>query len=354
MARYKALIRYEWKSLRWMMIYFLLVAIGGVGLIASTMAGKRFEFIKHMGVWEIQTLFNREMNWSYGLVVSGLILGILMLVYTQFRDAKSIEVGRFLKMLPIKSTGIYWTRVGCGILTYTVPFILFMIGNVYVRMHNNDWLMDYYSLSQGYSILVKMESIPSILGHLGLMYLIITAIYLGVLVMQYLISNRIFALVMGVVLFMVPTYLMIILSYMMSGYADPRPGFIPIYGVRTREYSQEYENGERFILHYVDNQGIKVLVLLGIIICMLVIGYSVSKRFRVEDQGKLIPMKASRTLFTAIGTVCIAFIPYQLWTLRMVSERDLGMGMMCGLIAVFGVIGYFIMRKISMIGMKGN
>lgn len=354
MDRYSALIRYEWRSLRWVLLYFLLVTVGGVGALSYTMKVKALDFKKHMGVWEIQTLFSGEMNWIYGFMMCGLVVGLLILAYVQFRDAKSIEVGRFLKVLPIKSTGVYWTRVGCGILTYTVPFVLFCIGSIAIRLYNNDWLMDYYRLSPGYSTLVKIESVPSILGNLGMMYLVLTVMYIGFLLMQYLVSNRIFALVMGVILFMVPPYLMVILSYGWKGYSDfPYFGLIPMYGYREEVRFEQFANGEALILRYIEHQELKGLILLGLIGGMLVIGYSISRAFRVEDQGRLIPMKGARMIFIAVGTVCMSLLPYMLWIVGITSERDLGIGAMYGLIAVCGLVGYWIIRKIAMIGMKG-
>ncbi|MGL4346304.1 MAG: hypothetical protein ACRCTE_13985, partial [Cellulosilyticaceae bacterium] len=302
-------------------------------------------------VMEIKNVFTYEIGYHYGLLLTGLLIGMALLVYLQFRDAKNIEVGRFLKALPIQGTKVYGIRVISGIMTYTVPFVLWVLGMLSIRQGHQAWLGDYYSLSSLSELLQKSDSVGKTLGILGITYLVMTAVYMVLVLVQYLVSHRVFALLVGASILMIPGYIGTVVNQFVRGIQDIY--LVPVaYGVMDNEWSRAFQNGERTVINYVENIGLKGLILVLIIVLALILGYMSSKYFRVEDQGKLIPTPLVRWLFRVVGTVCIGLLPYfidAVYGLR--GGQQTYMALHIGAIVLTGV-GFVIVSKIASIGCK--
>lgn len=349
MNKYKAFIKYEFRSLKWMMLYFLIVCSGVLLLFSETMSGKRRSFLEHSGIWYISNEFTQELNWIAPFLLIGIILGVILLVYVQFRDAKNIEVGRFLKALPMQSSNIYWIRMGCGIITYTIPFILYAIGIIALRVAHSSWLNDMYSISIWQKRLSVVDSIQYIVLMLFINYLIITLVYLMLLLMQYLISNRIFAIVVTAIGMIIPMYFNIMIN---SRYQVDYFLMLPVlYGVLGSTTGESLMNGEGVTLHFISDIGVKIGLLLFMIGIAIVLGWLSSKHFTVEDQSKLIPKRLCRNIFIAVGTICIALLP-QFYVSGFAMVSEVNMVIHLGTIVILGIVGYIIMYKIAMIGCK--
>ena len=349
MNKYKALIKYEFRSLKWMILYFLMVCSGVFLLFMGTMGEKRKSFLEHSGIWYISNEFSQELNWIAPFLLIGSIVGLILLVYVQFRDAKNIEVGRFLKALPIQSSHIYWIRMGCGIVTYTLPFVLYAIGIVVLRFSHSSWLNDMYSISIWQDSLLEIESVQYIVLMLLMNYLIMTLVYLMLLLMQYLISNRIFAIVVTAIAMILPTYfnLMIDFRYQVDNYLT-----LPVaYGMMDSVTGNQVRNGEGVNIHFIGNVGIKVCLLLLAIGVALVLGWLSSKYFTVEDQSKLIPKRLCRKIFIAVGTISMALLP-QFYVSGFCMFSEVNLVIHLGSIVILGIVGYILMYQVSRIGCK--
>ena len=81
MNKYKALIKYEFRSLKWMILYFLMVCSGVFLLFMGTMGEKRKSFLEHSGIWYISNKFSQELNGIAPFLLIGSIVGLILLVY---------------------------------------------------------------------------------------------------------------------------------------------------------------------------------------------------------------------------------------------------------------------------------
>lgn len=352
MNKYQALIRYEFKSLRWMCLYFALGCLGLLGFFGTIMEEKRRAFLTHIGVWQIKNQFTQEMNWFYIMVLAMMSIGLILMVYLQFRDAKNIEVGRFLKALPIKSTQLYWVRVGCGIFTYTVPFLLYAAGILALRSYHNSWLKDYYSISMWEDALLQAESPIRIVGLLGILYLIVTAVYVVLLLMQYLISNRIFAIIVAAIALLIPTYIAAIINEWMNIDAFLICPFA--FGLFDSSIGESAQNGEMANISYIDQVGFKLFILFLIIGLAIGLGWMNSRRFKIENQNKLIPSQVSRSIFIIVGTVCTSLLPSEYVVFILGGFNQVSLGILLGSSLLLGGIGFVIFYKISLIGCRGK
>lgn len=349
MGKYGAFIKYEFRSLKWMLLYFLMVCSGVLLMFSGAMAGKRVHFFEHTEVWQITNEFTQELSWIAPFFLIGIILGLILLVYLQFRDAKNIEVGRFLKGLPIQGSRIYWIRMGCGMVTYTIPFVLYAIGVIVLRLYHNNWLNDLYSISIWQDRLLAVESVQYIALMLLINYLIITLVYLMLLLMQYLISNRVFAVVVTAIAMVIPTYFSVMIH---SRYRIHYYLTLPVlYGVMDSRTGDRMSNGESVGLSFINNVGIKVCLLFLLIGVMILLGWLSSKHFTVEDQSKLIPKRLCRNIFTIVGTMCVALLP-QFYVSGFAAFSEFNLVVLLGSIVLLGIVGYVIMHKIAMIGCK--
>lgn len=350
MSKYKALIRYEFKALRWVILYFMLIFGGYLFILKTTMELKYINFITHTGVECIKNIFVEEMKWLYPYLLIASLGGLLLLVYVQFKDAKNIEVGRFLKSLPIQSSKIYWVRIGCGMITYTVPVVCFVGGLIGLKQFHREWLRDYYSLGMRTEQLVRADSVLTIVVSIGIVYLILTGVYLGLVMMQYLVTNRIFSLIVGVSMFVIPFYIGTTIEEFF-GTGRKSGVLLPlVYGYSDNGLYRSVENGEMLDINFIDGVGAKVIILLSIILILVCVGHISSKCFRVEDQGRLIPMGQAQWIFKIVGTTCIGLLPLLLFAMNDVYAQEVSQVMIGGLSLVAGAIGFGITHVIARIG----
>ena len=349
MNKYKALIKYEFRSLKWMLLYFLMVCSGVLLWFMGTLEEKRESFLEHSEVLYISNEFGQMLSETTVFLLIGMIVGLILLVYVQFRDAKNIEVGRFLKSLPIQSSHLYWVRMGCGVVTYTLPFLFYTLGIVVLRFYHSSWLNDMYRISIWKDKLLAFESIPYIALLLVINYLMITLVYLMLLLMQYLISNRIFAIIVTAIAMILPTYfnIMIDFRYQVDSYLI----FPLAYGSMGSVTGHHLENGEGVNISYIGDVELKACLLFLAIAIVLVLGWLSSKYFMIEDQGKLIPKPLCRNIFIVVGTVSMALLP-QFYSSGFATFSEVNLVSHVGTIVILGIVGYMIMYKISRIGCK--
>ena len=358
----KTLVKHEWRNMKWMLLYFTLLSLGTIFLLKSSFESDYLSvlvngFYMNEGiVFENVYSLIRGMTPYFGL-------GILIMIYMQFKDSKSLEVGRFLKSLPISSREYYITKLISGIISYTIPFIIMTVGVLIVRGNNISWIQDYHNISRIPEIFIKQSSSINILSLFIMCYFIITATYTFLFMIQYLVMNIVGGIVIGFLTWLAPTFILGSLSviyreitfklmqsfkglYKVQDYILPWSYHINI----DSEYIESTFNNMGY-----NNENIAVLnnMIPRTIICLIIsvvcigLAYTISKKSRVEDTDNLIAFKTARKIFVIGVTVCSALLSTLILG-QVFSGRGINSFILVHIIMfIGGFIGFIGSRKIS-------
>ena len=362
----KALVKHEWRTMKWMLIYFTLVSIGYI-VMFNLGIRQDYMWMLRVGtstdksiIMDTLRTVNENISIPFGI-------GIVLMIVMQFKDNKSLEVGRFLKSLPISSREYYLTKIISGILSYTLPFIILVIGVLAIRTNNMEWINDGNNISVVSDIFIKSDSTTNVLTLLLLCYSIITATYTFLFMIQYLVMNIVGGIVIGILSWLSPMFIMVSVEYVYGEYifkglrtSDKILEYIQpwIYHIRAK-YSQIVplitDLGEyRGTAHVFIYEGILIKVAICTIITLtsVILAYFLTKKSRIEDSDTMITFKGAKKIFIIGVTVCSAFLGGTLLKKFFNNFTDINFITQHILMIITGSIGFIISRKISNIGVR--
>ncbi len=300
--------------------------------------------------------------------------GILLLVYLQFKKDKSIEIGRFIKALPYTNGERAFVKIGMGLMSFTIPFLIYTVIVFCIRAYYTDLFGEIFRVTAYEEIGIYLNRISVYVGVLSVTYIRLLMIYLILITGEYLISHNIGSLVITVLSAMAPAYLWTSITYDLDRYiykTEVYPiGEIP-HGIGyyvleiTKWLSAVYTNyidtwrgdikisGSGYSVSYtITDKGtiVGLIYLLIAIVCSLVIVRQVKKQ-RIENADILLPAKVTRYIFIIGVAVCSGCLLRDLVKLGL-NEVVIGYPRM--ILYVFLVIGLgvgaFVASKIANIG----
>ncbi len=202
----KALVKHETRNMKAMMLYFLLIAIGGILYFNSTMNSNYIDTLTR-GMRQDVSLVLDSVRYLANDITIPLGIGILLMIYLQFKDSKSVEVGNFLKSLPINNREYYTTKLIGGLISLTVPMLVLVAGILLVRSNNMFWISDIYATSLFPEILAKGDSIINIISIFTMVYMVAISTYTFLFTVQYIVMNISAGLVLGSLFWMSPMFI---------------------------------------------------------------------------------------------------------------------------------------------------
>lgn len=340
--------------MKWILLYFTLVSLV---LVFKLEAGLRKAYIN--GLVEGYHMNNSILFDSIDNITRAgtpfFGIGILILIYMQFKDNKSLEIGRFLKSLPISNREYYMTKLISGIMSYTIPFILMIVGILIVRESNINWIQDYHNISKTPEMYMKQGSVINILSIFIMCYFIITATYTFLFMVQYLVTNIVGGIVIGILAWLAPTSIVFSLHGIYAGVLQ-----INYNGIS--EYIQPWVYHLYPNRKYIDiilnnaNYGVDILVfdsiIIKTIICLIIyvictaLAYIISENARVEDMDNLIPLKSARSIFVIGVTICSALVIPYIFGFVFGGLNTLNFIVIHIMMVISGIIGFVTSRKI--------
>ncbi|MHC1749219.1 MAG: hypothetical protein AB9856_13025 [Cellulosilyticaceae bacterium] len=377
----KALIKHELRGVKYIFLYFLTASIIVLGTIAFEMKAMYIQFLRR-GIQFDQTK-NIFLNTFYRhgrVFLAFMLAGIVLLTYFQFKDIKQQKIGRFLKSLPFQKDDFLKVKVSLGILSYTIPTIIFTVGVIVIRYINMVWLKDFYSAAPIEKLLLKAEGIEYIVTTAIIYYLIITVVYLFLLMMQYIVNNRIAAIVIGTLVFHAPAYILISCSGIYRYYVHSEGmrnilfkmqslaehwGIIWFYG-NTRRYrlldenntltdainNVSYMDRTQYSVVGIENITLKIVICIGIILLLGIALYFGNKNYKIEYMEQAISFEWARKVFVIGVTICSAFVLPIIKIIFFDYYIQLGFAVVHTLMIIGAVVGYFIARKIAYMGVR--
>ncbi len=357
MKNIRALIEVEARPSIMMGIYFLIVNIGGI-LLASL--GVQMGFQKYLRYGKAVEDISGEI---FLPIMPGVVFftffGMIILIYFQFKHDKSIDIGRFLKALPYTNMQRCLVKAVTGILSFSVPFVVFSVGLIALRSHAVLKFKESYSVVSYERVIASINSLENLAYLLMLVYVVYTAVYLFLFMVQYLMNNNIGSLVVSILSLAAPAFIVISAGeiYRFPYYARIKYDrlFLPIYSITVQRRTFVFESGtmKKYTLlwSYIEDIGTKMLIgaVIGLL-CGIVI-YQVAKKSKIEDADVLIPHLVSRWIFIIGVSVCAAFLVADIskfLILPLIMDDVTVMTQVMLLIG--GVVGFIIAKKIGHIG----
>lgn len=363
MKNLKALIKMERTPALVMSIYFLVVnIIAGIALLGPINTNWQRYLAKGVGEvnnWEIvSNIYPITL-----MVLIGYGIGLLVLVYLQFKKDKSIEISRFIKALPYTNGQRAVVKMGMGILSFTVPFIIYIIMFLFIRNYATNLYGEMLRVTAFEEVATYLNRLSVYLSFIGITYIRLIMIYLILIMCEYLISHNIGSLIIAILSSSAPLYLW----FSMTVDIDSSSGtYVYKIGEWFYKVYMNYTNWGRiqiaganewdYIDYTITEDGgmVCMIYLVLIVICSLVISIQVKKQ-RVENADIFIPRKLTRYVFIVGVVLCSGCLVRDIGRL-ILGEIALGYPrMILHVLLVIGLmVGAFVATKIAHIGIQSK
>ena len=368
MKRLKALIKMELRPALLIGAYFLLVDLWILlsiqGRIQNAWRGFLTNGIKNLTLYSggirVTDVFMENM--IYIMLLS--IIGMIALVYSSFKNDKSIEIGRFLKSLPYTMRERCLTKMGVGIGTFTVTYIFYAVGMLALHMSYLNKFSEVYEVTVFSEVYHQIFDRGELIQGLILVYIGCIAIYLFCMMFQYLVSNRLGGIIVAALVYISPLFIInSICGYMNARYENiiykltewvNELMIIPAYlswgevGINvntattiSRDTIEQYA--------YINLMGYKIIFygIIALLSLMFILKLCVVER--IEKSDYFIPSKCFRRIFVCGVTVCGGLL---LGDIYFIYSNETNMWIAYGLLILGGLISFLIAKKIASIGMK--
>lgn len=367
----KALIKHELRNM-WMMILYFVIGSGiGLFTVATSIQSSYEDYLFGGYTYEMSYNFINTVSKLSIIFIIGMGLGLLALLYIQFRDNKSIGVSSFIKSLPYTNKQIYGVKLGCGILSFSIPFTIGYSALLGIALGAKDWLHIIERVSPAGEMLAVGNDLGQLALYGVLLYSVALVLYLLGFWMQYVVNPLVGSLVVSVCSVMAPWFIAITaMQYMnvLTGYTLPdRMGrylgnvighlFLPAYLERSSYgYDIYMESGrESFSLYnYVDVEWmvfeiiilmlVSVLLILAIMVC--------NKSYRADNQEQFVSEKWAERLLKIGVTVCSMGVGVLITQGFLAGTVSTGLLPTTIAVIICGLMGYVIICKICKIGQK--
>lgn len=361
----KSILKHEIRSMKWILVLSIVASLN-LSLIFNMFLNEKYRDIFYHGLYGGQASIQSSLRQVSEMILLVFVVISIIQVFMQFRGEKGQEVGRFLKSLPVKNSDFFKVKLLTGIINLSLAFIILSIGMVVVRNSNMFWIKDVYSISVISQPFIKADSLVSMLGDIGLIYLVVVSFYTFLCMIQYTFSNIVGAIVTGIFVWLSPIF--ILFSSMETFDRIVQSSF------NGSLSSLFYELGPNWLLPWlypfdynfdalvvgnfeipgriipIADLGIKYIVVFVLILINLTVAYKLSKISKVEDENKVIAFKGFRNIFRFGVTICSALlVSIVLTDIIMIPLNNI---IYVIFIILGGFIGYFVSKKIAQIGVR--
>ena len=204
--KYSAIFAHEMRYVCWFLIAGMIISMLGVGYcwlyihLATDITLDNYMYSQGSVIVCNIVEFLKVMQ-------TGLFLGISILTVVQFYEQKVKTTSEFLGSLPLKRVYTLWIKYVSGILTITLPILVFMVGSVGIfQYYINDILKE--SLSNPYfDFIYANESIENLLLNIGMFWLSAIVLYSIYFLTQIIVNPCLIAGFVGMAAALAPAYL---------------------------------------------------------------------------------------------------------------------------------------------------
>ena len=347
------LVQKEWKTTRWVMLLFSLVyTLFGITLNNNIRMIKNRYLLNDF----VNATFMNEVYRMSALLLPVMLMGITILVILLFSHDRSLSVGKFISSLPFSRTEQLTIKYIMGVISFTLPLILFGGLLTIMRVQNEKWISHLYKYSPYGEMLTKQDQVGALLLWLGIIWTIMLAGYSFLMLIQTLMGQNIIAGIIGAIIYMVPWFLgfaipinrdLIFKTSWDSNIFESIQFFF--LGNPSRNMTQIKTGAQslggswsHYELYEYRQLGVNALILIGIIIISTRLAYYFIQTNDVEKNGELIMYPWVGKVLIAGVTVCaILLLPIILVIFTQIDNQIVALISM----AVGGVLGYMISSR---------
>lgn len=342
----KSIIKHELRSLKWIFALGLLVNIIILaGFNQSIDITYTNIFVN--GLPMNQSIFNLDFYRMSASIVIGFMLVSVLQVYIQFQSEKKQEVSRFIKSLPIKDENLSITKILLGILNITILFVILYIGLLVIKHNNMFWVEDIYNTS---NVRDSIMALDQLIYPLFLIYLATVCFYTFLVMVQYMVSNNLASIVIGILVWFAPMFI-VLTTKLVVGYYNMSLGinWVSTFWLNPSFYIVDLEylilGGTSGAI--VRKLNIHYLISLVLIIVNIIFAIRISMKNLIEDENKFIPLKSVRFIFILGVTICSSLLVSYIY-LGLLDRSYYAVRPTIALIAG-GLLGFVVSRRIARI-----
>lgn len=197
------LVKKEWKVLKWMMLLF-----GSVFVLAAILLNQGMENMKKyhlIGQYQESVFMSQLYEISSGLVPI-LLIGLMVAVGAMFIYDRNNHVGKFISSLPYTRKQYFRIKYLMGMVSFTLPLVVFGIGIYMIRISHLGWTNRLYQYSPYGDILRAQDGAGILLLWLLLLWLIMVCTYSFLMMIQTLMGKSIVASIVGGIILLTPLF----------------------------------------------------------------------------------------------------------------------------------------------------
>ncbi len=287
------------------------------------------------------------------------LIGVLFFSIFSMSYERETETSHFLKSIPYTTGERSLVKIGTTMVGYTTCFGIYSVVTLLIHRNYVAKFKEIYDvLAYGELQRQFMQGID-VGMNLLVIYLEILAVYLFLMLVQYIVCHKIGAGIIGICTLIAPTFIISSLGYCFSDLILKNPIgeaftdaliFIVFKGRGNRLVDiQGVGNIYSFYIDYSLGSKIIWYVIVGGI---LVLGISkLSKHQLLEDADKLIPIKGFRWIFVIGVVVCGSLLACDMyrWFIEPMLQNNIT-GARYFVALVGGILSFFIGNKIAMSG----
>ncbi|MGL4737885.1 MAG: hypothetical protein ACRCW2_10565 [Cellulosilyticaceae bacterium] len=371
----KALIKHELRNIWMILLYFVGAFTIGVFNFADSLARDYNSYLWNGYSYDMAPNLLHRITRLGEVYMMAMALGLLVLLYVQFKENKSVSVSCFIKSLPYTNQQIYGVKLGCGVLSFTVPFVIAYGSIIAVGQSYKGWLGLIEQVSPVGERLAQLNNIDQILLYGLVIYSITLMVYLFGFWMQYIVNPNVASLVISSCTLAALPYL----AYAVAEYIRALVGYqnidhkvegltamiqrigsllmLPNYfvnyapGVELIWDGNKDRSGYIHTLVHFENLGMTLVLMLLISLIFVLAIYSCNRTYRAENQEQFIGYKWAEIALkvgVALSTASFGII----FTNIVEPNARIEKIALHAFMLIFGAIGYAIINKICKIGQK--
>lgn len=352
------LVGKEWKLLKWMMLLFgCIFAFSAILLNQEMVRMKTYHLIRQ---YQEGVFMDQLYQISFGMVPI-LLIGLVITVGVMFIYDRNNQISKFIGSLPYTRKQYFRIKYLMGMVTFTVPLMVFGVVLYMIRRSHLGWMNWVYQYSPYGNILKAQDGARVLLLWLGLLWLAMLITYSFLMMVQTLMGQSIVASIVGGIVLLVPLFLSYAIPTNLNllfgrdaRYPENIGKWIQLFLFGRPEYKWI---GQIYVLDQYDfmayhTRGLNgysyqwiplymAILVVGIIITVLLGSYFIQHN-DVEKNGeivlypwvgKILVIGVTIYAFLLLPIVIVIFTGIENWILTLVT------------MVIGGIMGYFISKK---------
>ena len=288
------------------------------------------------------------------------LIGVLFFSIFSMSYERETETSHFLKSIPYTTGERSLVKIGTTMVGYTTYFGIYSVVTLLIHRNYVAKFKEIYDvLAYGELQRQFMQGID-VGMNLLVIYLEILAVYLFLMLVQYIVCHKIGAGIIGICTLIAPIFIISSLGYCFSDFILENPiwvafsdalTFIAFKGGRSSVVDIEGGSNNPYFF-YVDYSLGPKIIWYAIVIGILVFGISkLSKHQLLEEADKLIPIKGFRWVFIAGVIVCGSLLACDMyrWLIEPMMQNSIT-GTRYFVVLVGGILSFFISNRIATSG----